>query len=149
MLAASEIERDLPVPANRYDQLLVLDVYLPRTRKGLCSFAAVSGWRGLLASSLLSGASFRAIRLIEHRACLLRIARPDQQRRHRMQCIFELAVIGLAQRRLARIVQHPVQLRQVHIDAAPGLLHATPPRSSRKRFVNGYPRTSLIDRFGT
>ena len=38
------------------DQILVLDVYLPRTRKGLCSFAAVSGWRGLLASSLLSGA---------------------------------------------------------------------------------------------
>src|ERR1039458_3855244 len=44
-----------------------------------------------------------------------------------MQCFFELVVIGLAQRRFPRSVQHPVQFLQIHIDAAPGLLHATPP----------------------
>ena len=48
-----------------------------------------------------------------------------------------------------RSVQHPVQFVQVHIDTASGGLHATPPSSSRNRFVNGYPRTCLIDRFGT
>ena len=53
------------------------------------------------------------------------------------------------QRRLPRTAQHPVQFRQVHIDAAPGGLHSTHPSNSRKRFVNGNARTSLIDRFGT
>ena len=66
-----------------------------------------------------------------------------------MQGIFELVVIGFAQRRFKRAVQNLVQLYQIHIEMAPGFLHDSPRSNSRKRFVNGNARTSLIDRFGT
>src|ERR1017187_557045 len=128
-------------------QLLVLDVNLPHTTKCLCSIAAVSGGRRRVGICLRS--RLRVFLRPNHRTGLLCIAGFDQHRRQSMQRVFEFAVIGLAQRRLTRSVQHPVQLLQVHVDAPPGLLHAAPPSSSRKRFVNGYPRTSLIDRFGT
>jgi hypothetical protein len=51
--------------------------------------------------------------------------------------VFELVVIGIAQRRFKRTVQHLVQFFQVHVDPAPGRLYATPPGNSRKRFDSG------------
>ena len=130
-------------------QLLVFDIHLSPAAKRLCSIAAVPGRRWRVVIRLRSG--FRVFRLLQHRgpqrqvfvagvehlAGLLRIAPPHQHRRQSVQRVFELVVIGLAQRRFSRSVQHPIQFLKVHVDAAPGLLHATPPSSSRKRFVNG------------
>src|SRR5271165_1829247 len=105
------------------------------------------GGGGVLLSGCVPAGEF--FRLIHHRFGLLCTPRLHQHLRQSMQCLFELAVIGFAQRRLTRSVQHSVQFLQIHFDAASGSLHAVPPISSRNRFVNGYPRTSLIDRLGT
>ena len=79
----------------------------------------------------------------------VRVAWPHQHRRQRMQCLLELFVIVLAQRRLPRSVQYPIQFVQIYIDSRSGGFHPSPMSSSRNFFATGYPRTSLIDRFGT
>jgi hypothetical protein len=73
-----------------------------------------------------------------------RVAWPHQHRRQRMQCLLELFVIVLAQRRLPR----SVQLVQIYINTSSRGFHPRSMSSSRNCFVNGYPSTSLIDRFG-
>jgi len=124
-------------------QLLVLDIHFSRTAKCFGSVSAMSRERRRALIFL------RVFRLLHHRTGLLRIARPHQHRRQCMQRLIEFAVIRLAQRRLTGSIQHPVQFLQVHVYAASGVFHAAPPSSSRNCFVNGYPRTSLIDRLGT
>jgi len=109
----------------------------------------MSGRWGSIAFPLSPGASFRAFRFFQPSAGLLPVARPHQHRRQRMQCVPELLVIVLAQRRLPRSVQDPVQFVQVHIDTSASGFHPGPMGSSRNCVANGYPRTSLIDRFGT
>jgi hypothetical protein len=109
----------------------------------------MSGRWGSIRVRLSPGASFRAFRFFQHGAGLLRVARPHQHRRQRMQCVLEFLVIVLAQRRLPRSVQYPVQFVKIHIDTSSCGFHPGPMSSSRNRFANGYPRTVLIDRFGT
>ena len=131
-------------------QLLVRNVDRLCAAKRLRSVAPVSGLRGNVDIRLSAIAGFRVLWFFQHSAGLLRIARRRQHRRQGMQGALEFVAISLAQRRIPGSVQHPVQFIQVHIDTEPfGGLHPTSPSSSRNRFVSGYPRTSLIDRFGT
>ena len=118
--------------------------------KRLRSIAPVSRLWGSVGIWLRALTGFRLLRFLQHGAGLLRIAARRQHCRQGMQGTLEFVAIGLAQWRLPGAVQNPVQFVQIHIDPAPfGGLHPTSPSCSRNRFVSGYPRTSLIDRFGT
>ena len=55
--------------------------------------------------------------LLQHHAGLLRRAWFGQHRRQRVQRLFELVVIRLAQRSFAGVVQHAVQFFQIHVHA--------------------------------
>src|SRR6516162_5877811 len=61
----------------------------------------------------------------------------------------QLRMVLFAQRPLARPLQQPFQLFEVHLDHLAGRLHLVPPpNNSRKRGVSGWPSTSLIERLG-
>ena len=110
------------------------DLDLPRAAKRLGAVAPVSGWRrrvGIrlrprrwLPSSSASSSTALVFSVLRGRTSIAAMA---------CKALLELVVIGLAQRRLPRSVQHPVQFVQVHIDAAPsGGLHPTAPEQFAK-----------------
>ena len=83
------------------------------------------------------GGSFRLSPWRQHRAGLFRRTRLYQHGCQRMQCALHLLTIGVTQRRLSRLIQHPVQFLQIHIHTRSGGLHRYCPSNSRKRGVNG------------
>ena len=132
---------DVALPALRtaiaVGQRLVLDLHSSSATEGRGSVAAVSRWRRRIWVRLLSTGACFIFGLLHYRTGFLRVARPHQHRRQGMQRLPQLVMIFFAQRCLTCSIQHPVQFLQVHLDAAPGLLHAVPPSSSRNRLVSG------------
>ena len=118
-------------------QRLVLDLHSVGAAEGFGTVAAVSWWRRCIWVRLLSSVIGGVFGLSNHGTGFLCAARPRQHRRQGMQRLPQLVVIFIAQRRPTRSIQHPVQFLQVHLDAAPGLLHALDPSSSRNRLVSG------------
>src|SRR5262249_12583000 len=145
---------DIALPAIRTAiamlQVLVLDLDFLCATECLSPVSPVSlGRRCRALIRLRAGILSWIFRFRQHGVRLFRISWPYQHRSEGVQSCFDLLAIGFAQRGLAGSVQDPVQLVQVHIHTAAVGGHATLPSSSRNRFVNGYPRISLIDRFGT
>ena len=122
---------------------------LPRSVERLGSIASVARFLRPIGIRLSSATGCRVFRFSQHRAGLFVIGRPRQHRHQRMQCALEFVVVLVAQRRVSGPVEHPVEFLQIYINAASGSLHLYLPSSWRNCFVNGYPRTSLMDRFGT
>ena len=114
---------------------------MPRLRCARVPWPAVSNSLRLQGRRSFPGSSdFR-----QHGVGLFRISRPHQHRRQGVQALLDLLAIGFAQRGLARSVQDPVQLLQVHIDTASGGFHADSPEQFPKPLRQRIPQ-NLFDR---